>query len=213
VARRAILTTGLACGGAAVLPGPLAAAWLATPRQTEGPFYPLELPLDSDNDLVTVEGREQPAAGIVTHVFGRVLDEAGKPVAGARVEIWQCDASGRYHHPGDRGGQADPNFQGFGRMAVDAEGGYRFRTIKPVSYPGRTPHIHFAISGAGIERLTTQMYVAGEPLNARDFILNRVRDPAARGRLIVPLEAAPQIEPEALAGRFDIVLDRRLFRG
>lgn len=211
--RRRLLAAGLACGAAAAVPANLSAALIATPRQSEGPFYPLELPLDSDNDLVTVEGRPQQAAGQVTHISGRVLNEAGRPVSGVRVEIWQCDAFGRYHHPGDRGGNADPNFQGYGRMAVDGNGAYRFRTIKPVPYPGRTPHIHFAISGAGIERLTTQMYVAGEPWNERDGLLARVRDEAARARLIVPLEAAGEIEPGALAGRFDIILDKRLIQG
>ena len=120
--RRRLLMAGLACGAAAALPTGLSAAVIPTPRQSEGPFYPLEVPLDSDNDLIVVEGRAQRAAGIITHVFGRVLNEHGKPVTGARVEIWQCDAFGRYHHPGDRGGNADPNFQGYGRMAVDGEG-------------------------------------------------------------------------------------------
>ena len=211
--RRRLLAAGLAAGAGAVLPSGLSAALVPTPRQTSGPFYPLRLPLDSDADLVQVEGRGRAAAGTVTHVFGQVLDEAGRPVAGARVEIWQCDAFGYYHHPRDRGGQADPDFQGYGRMVVGEDAAFRFRTIKPVPYPGRTPHIHFAISGPGIEKLTTQMYVAGEPFNARDGLLNRVRDAAARARLIVPLEPAPEVEPGALAGRFDIVLDGRFVPG
>ncbi len=213
VPRRRVLAVGLAAGVGAVLPGGVSAALLPTPRQSTGPFYPLRLPLDSDADLVQVEGRDRAAAGTVTHVFGRVLDLSGRPVAGARVEIWQCDAFGYYHHPRDRGGQADPNFQGYGRTVVGEDAAFRFRTIRPVPYPGRTPHIHFAISGPGIERLTTQMYVAGEPLNAHDGLLNRVRDPAARARLIVPLEPAPEVEPGALAGRFDIVLDERFVPG
>ena len=211
--RRRVLAAGIACATAIAAPGGLAAALLSTPRQSEGPFYPPSLPLDSDNDLVRVAGRDQPAAGVVTHVFGRLLDQAGRPVSGARVEIWQCDAFGRYHHPRDRGGGADPNFQGFGRMAVDGDGAFRFRTIKPVPYPGRTPHIHFAVAGPGIERLTTQMYIAGEPLNARDGLLNAVRDEAARQRLIVPLRAAPEVEDGALIGRFDIILDDRFIKG
>jgi protocatechuate 3,4-dioxygenase beta subunit len=208
-----LLAAGLAAGAGAVLPSGLSAALLATPRQTPGPFYPHRLPLDSDTDLVQVEHRGAAAAGIVTHVFGRVVDQAGRPIAGARIEIWQCDAFGHYHHPEDRGGRADPNFQGYGRTVVGADASFRFRTIKPVPYPGRAPHIHFAISGPGIERLTTQMYVAGEALNARDGILNRVRDAAARARLIVALKPAPDVEPGALAGRFDIVLDGRLLPG
>jgi protocatechuate 3,4-dioxygenase beta subunit len=195
-------------------PRGLAAALLPpTPPQTPGPFYPNRLPLDSDSDLVRVAGRAQPASGRVAHIFGRVLDRRGRPLTGARVEIWQCDAFGNYLHPGGGGSQADPGFQGYGRRTVAADGAYRFRTIKPVAYGSRTPHIHFAVSGPGIERLTTQMYVAGEPRNARDGILNRVRDPRARARLVVALEAAPELEAGALAGRFDIVLDDRFVPG
>jgi protocatechuate 3,4-dioxygenase beta subunit len=208
-----LLVAALAAGAGTLLPAPVSAALVPTPRQSAGPFYPLRLPLDSDADLVTVAGRGRPAAGVVAHVFGRVLDRDGRPLSGARVEIWQCDAFGRYHHPQDRGGGADPNFQGYGHATVGDDGAFRFRTIKPVPYPGRAPHIHFAVSGRGIERLTTQMYVAGEPLNDHDFLLNRVRDAGARARLIVQLEPAPDIEPRALAGRFDIVLDGRFVPG
>lgn len=208
--RRGLVRGALALGFAAGLPASVQAALTPTPRQTPGPFYPRDLPLDSDNDLVSVAGRDRQAAGQVVHIFGRVFDQGGRALPNLRVEIWQCDAFGRYHHPRD-GGAADPNFQGFGRMAVDPEAGYRFRTIKPVPYPGRAPHIHFAIAGQGIERLTTQMYVAGEALNARDGILRRLSD-SARAGVVVDLASAPEIEPGALAGRFDIVLDDRLLR-
>lgn len=200
--RRALL----AGAGAAVGLKAAAAALVPTPRQTAGPFYPTELPLDADTDLVAVAGRDSPARGVVTHVFGRVMAEDGRPLARARVEIWQCDALGRYHHPREPRGGADPNFQGYGHMVVGQDGAYRFRTIRPVPYPGRTPHIHFTLSGPGAARLTTQMYVAGEARNATDFILNAIRDPERRARLIVPLRPAPEIEAGALAGRFDIVL-------
>jgi protocatechuate 3,4-dioxygenase beta subunit len=177
-----------------------------TPPQTAGPFYPRWFPADSDNDLVQVTGHAGIANGTITHLNGRVLDEAGRAVSGARVEIWQCDATGRYHYVDD--GRGDPpldeNFQGYGQAVTDAGGGYRFRTIRPVPYPGRTPHIHFAVSVPGFPRFITQMYVAGEPLNERDGVLMSVRDPAARARLIVSL--LPAIEPGALAGTFDIVL-------
>ncbi len=196
-------------GAAAAVGGLLrpAAALVPTPRQTKGPFYPLTLPLDKDNDLVHVGGASQQALGTVTHVAGRVLDLSGRPVPGARVEIWQCDANGRYHHPGDRGSAPeDDAFQGYGETLSDADGAYRFRTIKPVPYPGRTAHIHFAISGPGFDPLVTQMYVAGEPGNADDGILNRI-DATARERVIVALSPAPEIEADALKGTFDIVLE------
>ena len=100
---------------------------------------------------------------------GSVTDLQGKPVAGAQVEIWQCDEAGHYHHPGD-GGRADPAFQGFGRVTVGADGRYRFRTIRPVAYSGRTPHIHVKVKLGARELLTTQLYVEGDPHNERDFL-------------------------------------------
>jgi protocatechuate 3,4-dioxygenase beta subunit len=183
-----------------------AASLITTPGQTEGPFYPLTLPLDADNDLVQVAGRAQIAAGRILHLAGRVLDPDGRPVPGARIEIWQCDALGVYHHSRDRRGPADPNFQGFGATTATADGAYRFRTIEPVPYPGRTPHIHFKIAGPGLAPLTTQMYLAGQPLNAGDAIYQGIGDPAARAAVTVVLAPAPGLEPNALRGSFDIVL-------
>ena len=209
IARRRMLE--IAAGSAAVFSlgaGGRAATLPATPRQTAGPFYPLSIPADSDNDLVQVAGHNGTAKGTVTYVSGRVLDPDGRPLSGMRVEIWQCDTNGRYHYVRDDRADTplDDNFQGYGQTVTDGAGGYRFRTIRPVPYPGRTPHIHFTVSGPGLARLTTQMYVAGEPLNERDGVLMSVRDPAARARLIVPLRPAPQIEANALAGTFDIVI-------
>ena len=185
-----------------------AAALPPTPAQTAGPFYPLTLPADSDNDLIHVAGRTGTAKGTVTHLSGRVLDPDGRAMSGARVEIWQCDANGRYHYVRDdrAGPPPDENFQGYGQTLTDATGGYRFRTIRPVPYPGRTPHIHFAVAAPGFPRLVTQMYVAGEPQNEHDGVLLGVRDAAARSRVIVPLRPAAEAEPGALAGTFDIVL-------
>jgi protocatechuate 3,4-dioxygenase, beta subunit len=196
--------------GAALILTPLsarAADLVVTPGQTEGPFYPVSFPADMDADLVRVKGQAAQAVGQVTHISGRVLDKRGEIVRGAMVEIWQCDARGVYNHPrAPDYKRHDAAFQGYGRAEVDADGRYTFRTIRPVAYPGRTPHIHFKVNAPGVGRLTTQMYVAGEPQNARDGVLNGIRDRRARDSVIVRLDAADTIEPGALAGSFDIVL-------
>ncbi len=208
LARRTVLA-GL---GAAMVTGPArvhgAGALLVTPGQTEGPFYPTTLPADMDADLVRVVGQKAQAVGRVTHISGRILNRRGETVPGAMVEIWQCDANGIYNHPGDSGrGRRDAAFQGYGRTGVDAGGRYAFRTIRPVAYPGRTPHIHFKVHAPGVGRLTTQLYIAGEPRNASDAVLNAIRDRKARESVIVRLEDADEVEPGALAGTFDIVLN------
>ena len=185
--RRKLLQRGL-WGGAMVAAPALVPAAIAqgratpTPRQTEGPFYPVEIPADSDADLLR-NGRLQYAQGQPVWVEGQVTDTGGVPLAGGTVEIWQCDAAGRYHHPGD-GGRAAPAFQGFGRVVLGRDGRYRFRTIRPAPYTGRTPHIHFKVRLPGRELLTTQMYVAGDPGNARDYLWNRLSD-AERNALTV----------------------------
>jgi len=207
--RRRVIAASIA--GAAVLSMPAVlrgAALMPTPAQTEGPFYPLTFPADSDSDLLHVSGHAEAAKGTPTRVAGRILDLAGRPVTGARVEIWQCDVNGRYHNvrDGDVGRPRDDNFQGFGQTVTDAEGGYRFLTIRPVAYTGRTPHIHFVVAAPGRPRFITQMYVAGEAQNERDPVLRDVRDSEMRARLIVSLRPMPELGPEALAGEFDIVL-------
>jgi len=161
-----------------------AAGQVATPQQTEGPFYPTSFPADMDSDLVQVRGQQARAMGTVLHLEGRVLDLDGKPVDGALVEIWQCDAQGRYHHPAERG-RADPAFQGFGRVSTDAQGRYRFRTIRPAPYSGRTPHIHRKVRLGKHEQLTTQLYVQGDPGNERDFLWRRL-SPRDQQALTVP---------------------------
>jgi protocatechuate 3,4-dioxygenase beta subunit len=177
----------------------------ATPRQPAGPFFPAELPLDRDNDLTVVRGAPAVARGEITELRGRVLDDRGRPVTGVRVEIWQVNAHGRYHHPADaRPVPLDPGFQGYGQFAVGDDGQYRFRTIRPVAYPGRAPHIHLAVSGRGHSRLTTQLYVEGAPENARDFLLGSIRDPELRRSLIVAFVRAPGATE--LSATFDIVL-------
>lgn len=208
ISRRHLLASAAAVAALRSLPAH--AALLPTPEQTEGPFYPLTLPLDSDNDLVRVAGRPERAAGTILHLGGRVLDPDGRPIRDARLEIWQCDAFGVYHHPRDPRGPADANFQGFGSTLAADDGAYHFRTIEPVPYPGRTPHIHFKIAGPGFEELTTQMYIEGHPLNERDFLYQRLGTERARAAVSARLEPAPELEPEIQNGVkraiFDIVL-------
>lgn len=162
-----------------------AAARRPTPAQTEGPFYPVAEPADADADLLR-NSRLAYAQGQPAWVDGVVTDLDGKPVGGAQVEIWQCDHAGRYHHPGD-GGRADAAFQGFGRATVGSDGRYRFRTIKPVPYSGRTPHIHVKVKLARRELLTTQLYVEGDANNERDFLWRRLG--ADRALVTVPFRA------------------------
>lgn len=175
-----------------------AAARRATPRQTEGPFYPVTLPQDADADLLR-NGQVNYTHGQPAWVEGVVSDLEGRPVAGAQVEIWQCDHQGRYHHPGD-GGRADPHFQGFGRVTVGGDGRYRFRTIKPVPYTGRTPHIHVKVKLARRELLTTQLYVEGDPDNERDFLWRNLG--ADRSLVTVPFRAGS----DGLQANFPIVV-------
>ena len=210
IGRRRVIVGGIATASLLTLPSVLRAQpnrLVPTPVQTAGPFYPVTFPPDTDNDLVVLRGSEARAEGVVTHVMGRVLGLDGKPIPGAAVEIWQCDARGRYLHPDDTGGPPrDSAFQGYGRTVSGPDGAYRFRTIRPVPYPGRTPHIHFAVQAPGRRELVTQMYVAGEPLNERDGIYRAIYDPRQRAAATVRLESANGLEEGALAGSFDIVL-------
>ncbi len=185
-----------------------AATLATTPQQTEGPFYPVSFPTDMDNDLVQVSGQAAQAMGTVLHLQGRVLDSSGTTVPGAMVEIWQCDAQGIYDHPRQPGRERrDQAFQGYGRMLVDAEGRYSFRTLKPVAYPGRTPHIHFKVATAAGSQLTSQFHIAGEPETERDFVYrDATRSPQQRERIEMRLQPAPGLEPGALATSMDIVV-------
>jgi len=178
-----------------------------TPRQTEGPFYPDKLPLDTDNDLLIINDGITPGVGEVTWLGGKILDSRGRPVRDATVEIWQVDGRGVYLH--SRGGDPavrDANFQGFGRFVTGSTGEYVFRTVKPVPYPGRTPHIHFAVKIKGQEKFTTQCYIEGEKQNERDGVLRSVKDPALRKSIIVPFTPMKESKIGELSANFDIVL-------
>ncbi|HXX83856.1 MAG TPA: intradiol ring-cleavage dioxygenase [Casimicrobiaceae bacterium] len=183
-----------------------AEALAPTPSQPEGPFYPRTLPADRDADLIVVTGRPGRAEGTPLYLHGTVRSTAGTPLAGTRVEIWQCDARGRYHHVDDGGAAPlDENFQGYGETLTDGQGRYQFRTIRPVAYTGRSPHIHMKAKYPGARPLTTQVYVAGDSL-AADGAFLRSFGKEARERLSVALEPAPDKEAGALRARFDIVL-------
>jgi protocatechuate 3,4-dioxygenase beta subunit len=177
-----------------------------TPPQTEGPFYPDRLPLDTDNDLIILGDNTTPAVGEITHLTGRVLSTSGSPLKNVTVEIWQCDANEVYHHTGDNGPKIDKNFQGFGRFTTGSTGEYRFRTIKPVPYPGRpAPHIHFKLKRGDRELLTTQMNIAGHPGNDVDGIASEL---SLFERELVRVEFKP-IKGSRIgeyAANFDIVL-------
>jgi protocatechuate 3,4-dioxygenase beta subunit len=204
--KRRILLNGLLLGALAYSTSGLCAQNLiGTPAQTEGPFYPDKLPLDQDNDLVIIAGNKTTALGEITHLTGRILDLHGTPLSGVVIEIWQVDYNGRYIHSADASAKNDTNFQGYGRFETGRTGEYRFRTIKPVPYPMRTPHIHVRLHKGGRELLTTQLYVQGHPLNERDGILRSISNPQQRASVLVPFLPKGERRGE-LAARFDIVL-------
>ena len=173
-------------------------ALAALPLMTEGPFYPSAAwrarQLDWDADLTRVTrstSADAPrAAGEWLDFGGAVVDTKGRPLDGAEVEIWQCDVHGSYRHPHGAGDKVDEAFQGFGGTRSDARGLYRFRTIKPVPYPGRTPHIHVRLRHRSFGELTSQLFLAGEPANARDFLYRRLSD-AERADVELRLARAP----------------------
>lgn len=204
--RRALL-------GSAVLftaRGAFAEELILTPRQTEGPYYPDKMPLDTDNDLLILNDRITPAVGEITHLHGVVMDHKGQPVPNALVEIWQTDNHGSYIH--SQGGnreadnKKDANFQGYGRFLTDRQGRYYFRTIKPVVYPGRTPHIHCIVSKGAKPMLTTQCYINGHPNNAGDGLLRGIQDPIARETLLVDWKPIPDSKLGEMSAKFDIMI-------
>ncbi|MFM7751104.1 MAG: intradiol ring-cleavage dioxygenase [Opitutaceae bacterium] len=206
--RRAFLRQLAWTGALCTTPGLFAEQLALTPRQTEGPFYPDRLPLDTDNDLLVVNDSATPAVGEVTWLGGRLLAGDGSPVRNATIEIWQCDHAGVYLHSRSGGDKTkrDANFQGFGRFVTGSTGEYVFRTIKPVPYPGRTPHIHVAVKRRGRKELVSQCYIKGHPGNERDGVWRGIRD--ARQRESVTLDFAPLAGSRIgeLTARWDIVL-------
>ena len=190
-----------------ITPGLMAETLTLTPKQTEGPFYPDKMPLDTDNDLIIINDALTPAVGTVAYLSGQVMDIKGNPIRNALVEIWQVDNNGIYlHSRGGRREKLDSNFQGYGKFLTDSKGRYSFRSLKPSPYSGRTPHIHMAISAKGQRKLTTQCYVKGEPRNKKDFILKRVKGERERNSLIIPFNPLPNSKVGEVSAQFNIVL-------
>lgn len=216
--RRELLRLGVVASVAAVW-NPCGLLWgwpqeplLVTPSTTPGPFYPLLKPPDRDGDLTQVRGKRVHAQGQTIQVIGRVRDEKGEPVHHAQVELWQANTFGRYDHPSDHNpAPLDPGFQGYGVQLTDREGRFRFTTIKPGPYPFtptliRAPHLHFEVTGE-VDRRTTQIFFAGEPLNAHDFVFQAV--PEHRELLIAELlPAVPGLDPATRVIHVEIVLPR-----
>ncbi|MBL8821159.1 MAG: intradiol ring-cleavage dioxygenase [Planctomycetia bacterium] len=207
VQRRHFLA-GLGVAGLALFtPGVMADELTKTPKMTEGPFYPDKLPLDTDNDLIIINDQLTPAVGQITHLTGKILSANGSPLRNAVVEIWQVDNHGAYIHLGsNNGGKRDKNFQGFGRFVTSSTGEYYFRTIKPVPYPGRTPHIHMMVKVKGQPKFCTQCFIKGEPQNDRDGVLRGIRDPKAKESVIVDFATVPGSKLNEVAARFNVVL-------
>ena len=181
-----------------------AMALTRTPAQSTGPFYPDVLPSESDADLVRI-GNGVAASGEEIELTGRLLGLDGRPIRGGFVELWQANAFGRYANSRDTSSAPlDPNFQGYGIVRTDEQGRYRFRTIRPGEYTGRSRHLHFRVGGPGIEALPTQMYFAGDPGNERDFLWNAIRDPKARDSVTIAF--APSENTGVSTGNFDIVV-------
>lgn len=200
----------MAMAGAATLftvPGAFADVLAKTPRMTEGPFYPDKYPLDTDNDLVLLNDKLTPAVGTITHLTGKVVDANGKPMKNVVVEIWQVDNNAVYLHKngGDRE-KMDKNFQGFGRFNTASNGEYYFRTIKPVPYPGRTPHIHVAVNKNGKRLLTTQFFIKGEKQNDTDGIIRNIRDPKQRENVIIDFKPMKDSKIGEQEAHFEIVV-------
>jgi protocatechuate 3,4-dioxygenase beta subunit len=205
--RRQILMAGSLGAAAWLVPGVFAEELARTPALTEGPFYPDRLPLDTDNDLVIVGNSTTPAVGEITHLTGRVLTPNGSGVNNLVVEIWQVDGNGVYLHSGsDNAGRRDRNFQGFGRFTTNQRGEYRFRTVKPVPYPGRCPHIHCKVKRGDRELLTSQIFISGFAGNLRDGIYRGAGGIIERELVCAEWRRVPESRIVEYRANFDIVL-------
>src|SRR5262245_19288334 len=207
--RRLFLASAAFTAAMFTVRGAFADELVKTPPQPKGPFYPNKRPLATDNDRPVINDGITPGVGEITHLTGRILDAKGNPLKNALVEIWQCDANGVYLHTADsdkKKDKQDKNFQGFGRFLTGSSGEYYFRTIKPVPYPGRTPHIHFKIKQVRKELLVTQLYVKGHEGNEKDGIWKSVRDAKQRDAITVDFTKIKESKTGELSANFVIVL-------
>src|SRR4029450_7025023 len=220
LSRRHLLAMAIAAGSFSV-PGAIKSAFAQglkrTPGEILGPFYPVLRSVEKTADLTVVPGKPSRAAGELIYVMGRVVNVEGQPVRGARTPLWQANTHGRYTHPSDTNpAPLDPNFEGFAIQDTDAEGRYRFKTIKPGAYPAtatwmRPPHLHFEVTGK-INRLITQISFPAEPLNDKDLLLQNIR--ANKDGLIAKvLPPTSDVEPDSRLVVWDLVLDKGERRG
>ena len=210
--RRNFLKHGVIGGAAFFLASSALAEFLPmlnpTPREIEGPFYPVLAQKDKDFDLTQVEGKQGVAKGKTIIIQGQVLDTAGKPVEDVMVDLWQANAAGRYRHPQDPNkAPLDPNFQGWAIVPSGKEGRFRFKTVEPGAYPAskrwtRPPHIHFKVSKRGYSELITQMYFPGNQLNDSDRLLRRKSKEERK------LMIAARVENKQDVYAFNIVLQK-----
>lgn len=211
---RRLFVAGLAGSVALPLARAQSAPAAVTPGQTLGPFYPRnagERPRETDADLLKLDGERVLTRGVPLYLTGRIVDRRGSVVANAAVEIWQCDANSVYHHPdGGAVSQRDPNFQGYGVAQTDADGAFHFRTIRPVAYPGRTPHIHVRVQAAEGRVLATQLYLPNDPGNRTDFLFARLKADEQAALTLRLGPATPDAHPLARAtqqtARADLVV-------
>jgi protocatechuate 3,4-dioxygenase beta subunit len=204
------LVAGLGAGALAAGTAEAAALLRPTPQETFGPYFPVDPPKYHDFDLTRMPGQPGRAAGQIIEVSGRVLRVDGTPVGGAKMELWQANAAGRYANPLDKNpAPLDPNFQGVALLRTAADGRYRVLTVKPGPYPDptggmRAPHIHFDVT-SDVYRLVVQMYFPGEALNEKDLLMStmqaRHRDPA-----LTICKAVESTEPHVLKFEWDLVL-------
>ena len=180
-------------------------AKMATPRDAEGPYYPITPQKDKDADLTKVDGKNGTAKGEIIEIFGQVLDQDLKPIENVTIDLWQANSFGKYHHPhDDSAAPIDENFQAWAILQSGTEGNFRVKTVMPGAYPlnspnQRTPHIHLKVSKLGYHSLLTQLYFPDQTLNDKDGLFNR-KSPAEQAMMTAKKTA------QANVLKYDIIL-------